>query len=87
MFSKKFKVISIKIYGNFKYCEEIFKESFIIINKIRADFKYSFLFLKQFCCNLKKMKVYKNVDDEIRGKVWKNYQENITKFKKKNDQF
>ncbi len=51
-----------------KNCGKIFQEIFVIINKIRADFKYSFLFLRKFCCNLKKMKGYKNFD-EIRGKV------------------
>ncbi len=37
-------------------------------NKIQADFKYCFLFLKKCYCNLKKMKIYKNFD-EIRGKI------------------
>ncbi len=53
-----------------KTVEKIFKEIFVVINKIRADFKYSFLFLRKFCCNLKKMKVCENFD-EIRGKVSK----------------
>ncbi len=65
---KKIKVISIKIKGNFKNCGNIFWETFVIINKIGADFKYCFLFLRKFYCNLKKMEVYKNFD-EIRGKV------------------
>ncbi len=36
---------------------------FVIINKIRADFKYTFLFLRKFCCNLNEMKVYKNFEE------------------------
>ncbi len=54
--------------GMFKNCGKIFEEIFAIINTIRSNFKYSFLFLKKFCCNLKKMKLYENFD-EIRGKV------------------
>ncbi len=54
---------------------------FVIINKIWAGFKYSFLFLRRFCCNLKKMKVYKNVD-EIRRKIKKTIKKILRKLKK-----
>ncbi len=53
---------------NFKSCGKTFQEIFVIINKICADFKYCFLFLRKFYCYLKKMKVYKNFN-EIREKV------------------
>ncbi len=53
----------------------------LVINKIPADFKYSFLFLTKYCCNFKKMKVYKNFDE-----IEEN-QENIRKIKRKIDHF
>ncbi len=74
-----------KIKGNFKNSWKFFQE-IVVINKIRADFKYSLsCFWENFVAVLK-MKIYKNFD-EMRGKDWKTIEKCYENLKKKIDQF
>ncbi len=79
-FKEKFK-------GNFKNCWKNFQEIFLI-NKIRQILSKAYLFFweRKLCCNLEKMKIYKNFD-ELGGKAWKTIEEILRRFKKKTDQF